>query len=58
MKTLLATVSLIVSECWPHRFFKRYLVLNMMKQKPIKLERKAAHDLMLITDWFKRFKVL
>jgi hypothetical protein len=48
----------IVGECWPHRFFKRHPVLNMMKQKPIELERKAAYDPMLITDWFKRFKAL
>jgi Tc5 transposase DNA-binding domain len=48
----------VVSECWPHRFFKRYPVLNMMKQKPIELERKAAHEPILIADWFKRFKAL
>jgi Tc5 transposase DNA-binding domain len=48
----------VISERWSHRFFKRYLILNMMKQKPIKLARKAAHDPVLIIDWFSRFKAL
>jgi len=29
-----------------------------MRQKPIKVARKAAHDPVLITDWFKRFNAL
>jgi hypothetical protein len=29
-----------------------------MKQKPIKLERKIAHDPVLIRDWFSRFYAL
>jgi Tc5 transposase DNA-binding domain len=48
----------VVSQRWSHRFFKRHLVLNIMKQKPIELARKAAHDPVLITDWFSRFKAL
>jgi Tc5 transposase DNA-binding domain len=48
----------VVSERWSHRFFKRHSILNMMKQKPIELVRKAAHDPVLIADWFSRFKAL
>jgi Tc5 transposase DNA-binding domain len=48
----------VIGERWSHRFFKRYSILNMMKQKSIKLARKAAHDPVLITDWFSRFKAL
>jgi DDE superfamily endonuclease/Tc5 transposase DNA-binding domain len=48
----------VVGERWSHHFFKRHSILNMMKQKPIKLTRKAAHDPVLIADWFNRFKAL
>jgi Tc5 transposase DNA-binding domain len=51
-------ISPVVGERWSHRFFQRYSELRKMKQKPIELDRKIAHDPELIADWFKRFKAL
>jgi len=49
---------LVVGEYWSHRFNLRHLELHKMRQKPIKLTRKAAYDPMLIADWFRRFAAL
>jgi DDE superfamily endonuclease/Tc5 transposase DNA-binding domain len=48
----------VVGEHWSHRFNLRHPELHKMKQKPIELARKAAHDPVLISDWFRRFQAL
>jgi Tc5 transposase DNA-binding domain len=42
----------VVGEHWSYRFLHRHPELYKMKQKPIELERKIAHDPVLIRDWF------
>jgi len=48
----------VVGEHWSHRFSLRHPELHKMRQKPIELARKAAHDPVLIADWFRRFHAL
>jgi hypothetical protein len=48
----------VVGEHWSHRFLLRHPELHKMKQKPIELARKIAHDPVLIGNWFNRFQAL
>jgi hypothetical protein len=47
-----------VSEQWSRRFLDRHPELHKMKQKPIELARKLAHDPAVLLNWFKRFEAL
>jgi Tc5 transposase DNA-binding domain len=44
---------LIVSVEWPRRFIERQPDLHKMRQKPIELVRKLAHDPEVILSWFQ-----
>ncbi|ERF69424.1 hypothetical protein EPUS_09427 [Endocarpon pusillum Z07020] len=48
----------IVSDHWTQRFLERYPGLCKMKQKPLELERKLAHDPRVFSNWFRRFHQL
>jgi hypothetical protein len=47
-----------VGDHWPRRFLNRYPELRKAKQKPLELERKLAHDPVVISNWFERFQQL
>jgi Tc5 transposase DNA-binding domain len=48
----------VVSVEWPRRFIERQPDLHKMRQKPIELVRKLAHDPEVILGWFQRFQAL
>jgi DDE superfamily endonuclease/Tc5 transposase DNA-binding domain len=48
----------VVSAEWPRRFIERQPDLHKMRQKPIELVRKLAHDPEVILSWFQRFQAL
>jgi Tc5 transposase DNA-binding domain len=47
-----------VGQHWPQRFLELYPGLHKVKQKPLELERKLAHDPAVILGWFERFQAL
>jgi len=47
-----------VSEVWSKRFLNRYPEFYIRQQKAIEEQRKKAHDLEVILDWFARYQSL
>ena len=45
----------IVGHNWSKRFLERHPELHKVKQKPLELERKLAHDPVVLKNWFERF---
>ena len=45
-----------VSKAWTRRFLERRPELFLRKQKPLDLERAAAHDINELSDWYSRLK--
>jgi hypothetical protein len=44
-----------VGDHWPRRFLNRHPELRKAKQKPLELQRKLAHDPVVISNWFEAF---